>query len=209
MESSNSRNWTGRVARLVKELDPRTVRFRDPGVGFRRPALVIVPAVAFLTFCAVAFAASGGASQKERQVDDGVVDPIPAPPSPGLRRAGLPFEEKAELMEAGSNSEPTIGDTLEKRPMNFHDPLYVFCDETAHKVSAYPMADPPGVVVNLDGVPEPEADAKNMVGKDSRIRAVRRRVTSTGIRYVLALDIPIRRIRVIHEGAVVIILPVR
>ncbi len=181
MESSNSRIWTGGVARLVKELDPRTVRLKDPGVGLRRPVLVIVPVVAFLAFYAVAFAASGGASKK-RQVDDGVVV---------------------------VNVEPTIRDTFEKRPMNFHDPLYVFCDETAHKVSAYPMADPPGVVVNLDGVPEPEDDAKNMVGKDSRIRAVRRRVTSTGIRYVLRLDIPVKRIRVIHEGAVVIILPVR
>lgn len=181
MGSSNSKIWTGRVARLVNDLDPRTVRLKDRGGGLKRPVLVIIPAVAFLALGAAAFGASGGVS-RNRAVDEDVV-PV--------------------------NVEPMIYDTPEKRPMNFHDPLYVFCDETAHKVSAYPLADPPGVVVNLDGVPEPEADAKSMVGKDSRIRAVRRRVTSTGIRYILRLDTPIKRIRVIHEGAVIIILPLR
>ena len=165
---------------MVNDLDPRTVRLRDPGAGLKRPVLVIVPVVAFLALCAAAFGASGGVSQNPA-ADEGVVVDI---------------------------VEPTIHETPKKKPMNFHDPLYVFSDETAHKVSAYPLADPPGVVVNLDGVPEPEADAKGMVGKDSRIRAVRRRVTSTGIRYILRLDTPIKRIRIIHEGAVIIILPV-
>ncbi len=183
---------------MVNDLDPRTVRLKDPGAGLKRPVLVIVPVVAFLALCAATFAASGGVS-KNRAVDEDMVDPIPA----------FPCEGKGKMMEAGFKVEPVIRDTSEKRPMNFHDPLYVFCDETAHKVSVYPLADPPGVVVNLDGVPEPEADAKSMVGKDSRIRAVRRRVTSTGIRYILRLDTPIKRIRVIHEGAVIIILPVR
>jgi hypothetical protein len=184
MRSSNSTTWTGRVGKVVNDLDPRTVRLRDPGAGLKRPVLVIVPVVAFLVLGAVAFGASGGASKK-RPVDDGVV------------------------VVNVEHVEPTIRDTPKTKPMNFHDPLYVFCDETSHKVSAYPLADPPGVVVNLDGVPEPEADARNMVGKDSRIRAVRRRVTSTGIRYVIRLDTPIKRIRIIHEGAVIIILPVR
>ena len=166
---------------MVNDCDPRTVRLKDPGTGFKRPVLVIVPVLAFLALCAAAFGASGGGSKK-RVVDEGVVVDI---------------------------VEPVIRDTPKKRPANFHDPLYVFSDETAYKVSAYPLADPPGMVVNLDGVPEPEADAKGMVGKDSRIRAVRRRVTSTGIRYILRLDTPIKRIQVIHEGAVIIILPVR
>ena len=166
---------------MVNDLDPRTVRLKDRKAGFKRPVLVIVPVVAFLALCATAFAASGGVSKK-RKATEGVVV---------------------------VNVEPVIRDTPPKKPMNFHDPLYVFCDETAHKVSAYPLVDPPGVVVNLDGVPEPEADAESMVGKDSRIRAVRRRVTSTGIRYILRLDTPIKRIQVIHEGAVVIVLPVR
>ncbi len=165
---------------MVNDLDPRTVRMKDPGTGFKRPVLLIVPVVAFLALCAAAAGASGGVSKK-REATEGVVV---------------------------VNVEPVIRDTPPKRPMNFHDPLYVFCDETAQKVSAYPLADPPGVVVNLDGVPEPEVDAKGMVGKDSRIRAVRRRVTSTGIRYILRIDTPIRRIRIIHEGAVIIILPV-
>ena len=180
---------------MVNDLDPRTVRLRDPGSGLKRPALVLILVLAFLALCGVAFAASGGVSPEHAVVE-------------GLLKTE-PIKETAAPLAHVELVEPTIRDTFEKRPMNFHDPLYVFCDETAHKVSAYPMADPPGVVVNLDGVPEPEADAKNMVGKDSRIRAVRRRVTSTGIRYVLALDIPVKRIRVIHEGAVVIILPVR
>jgi len=183
---------------VVNDLDPRTVRLRDPGEGLiKRPVLVIVPVLAFLALGAAAFGASGGVSPK-REVTEGVINPIPA----------FPCEGKGKMMEAGFNVEPTIPDTPKTKPMNFHDPLYVFSDETAYKVSAYPLVDPPGVVVNLDGVPEPEADAKGMVGKDSRIRAVRRRVTSTGIRYILRLDTPIRRIRIIHEGAVIIILPV-
>ena len=180
---------------MVNDLDPRTVRLKDPGTGFKRPVLVIVPVVAFLALGAAAAGASGGVSKK-REVDEG-----PAPLASELQQGGT-------MMEAGFNGEPVIRDTPKTKPMNFHDPLYVFSDETAHKVSAYPLADPPGVVVNLDGVPEPEADAKGMVGKDSRIRAVRRRVTSTGIRYILRLDTPIKRIRIIHEGAVIIILPV-
>ena len=182
---------------MVNDLDPRTVRIKDPGTGFKRPVLLIVPVVAFLALCVVAVGASGGVSPK-REATEGVVNPIPA----------FPCEGKGKMMEAGFNGDPTIPYTSKKQPMNFHDPLYVFCDETAQKVSAYPLADPPGVVVNLDGVPEPEVDAKDMVGKDSRIRAVRRRVTSTGIRYILRLDTSIRRIRIIHEGAVIIILPV-
>lgn len=180
---------------MVNDLDPRTVRLRDPGAGLKRPVLVIVPVVAFLALCAAAFGASGGVSQKPA-VDEGML------------KTG-PIRETAPPLVPAEHVEPAIRDTQEKKTMNFYDPLYVFSDETAHKVSAYPLADPPGVVINLDGVPEPEADAKSMVGKDSRIRTVRRRVTSTGIRYILRLDTPIRRIRIIHEGAVIIILPVR
>ncbi len=180
---------------MVNDLDPRTVRLRDPGEGLiKRPVLVIVPVVAFLVLGAVAFGASGGVSRNPAVDED-------------VAKIGS-INEAVDTVAPVERVEPTIPDTTAKRPMNFHDPLYVFCDETAYKVSAYPLADPPGVVVNLDGVPEPEADAKGMVGKDSRIRAVRRRVTSTGIRYILRLDTPIRRIRIIHEGAVIIILPV-
>ena len=180
---------------MVNDLDPRTVRLRDPGEGLiKRPVLVIVPVLAFLALCAAAFGASGGVSQNPA-ADEGVL------------KTG-PIKETSPPSVPAEHVEPTIRDTPKTKPMNFHDPLYVFSDETAYKVSAYPLVDPPGVVVNLDGVPEPEADAKGMVGKDSRIRAVRRRVTSTGIRYILRLDTPIRRIRIIHEGAVIIILPV-
>ena len=75
---------------MVNDLDPRTVRLKDPGSGLRRPVLVVIPVVAFLALCGVAFAASGGASKK-RAVDDGVVV---------------------------VNVEPTIADTPKKKPMN-------------------------------------------------------------------------------------------
>lgn len=86
---------------------------------------------------------------------------------------------------------------------------YVFTELPPARVSAYPLASPPGIVVDLEGLPEPEEPAAALVGDDDRIRSVRRRVTQRGLRYIIGIETPVTRIEVEHEGQVVIITPVR
>jgi len=191
------REMLQRAARLAHNLDPRTVKMRDQRPRIR-PWIGVALVSAALVAGAAALAATGGEEPTvDRRIDSGEGSQDPD-------RATAPSAESARAGEASQGEQEPP-----PRYTNFHDPVYVFTEGQVAKVTAYPMADPPGVVVNLDGAPEPTASPESMVGEDPRIRAIRRRVTDKGVRYVIGLTIPIRRIDVLHEGNVVIITPLR
>jgi len=181
------------ICKFLRQLDPRIVRMRDSRQNFRRTFIVIFVFIS-LAIGAVALAATGG-EEKIKSID-------PAPPEiqPNYSNLLPDINKKISL--------PQADQITKNRTKNFHDPLYIFTNSPVKKVTAYPMADPPGIVVNLTGVLEPEESPDKMVGNDPRIRAVRRRVTDTGIRYILNLTSPIKRINLEHEGNVVIVAPV-
>jgi hypothetical protein len=183
------------ATRAARALDPRTVRLRDPG-----PRVGVWIGVAAVGVALVAGAAALAASSND----------APAESEPGA----IPQTAASKSVEVSVSSHSTRDEpSLPTEPVGphprFHDPIYVFTEGQVAGVSAYPLADPPGLVVNLDGAPEPESAPESMVGEDRRIRAIRRRVTDKGLRYVIGLEIPVRRIDVLHEGNVVIITPVK
>jgi len=181
------------LCKFLRLLDPRIVRIRDYRQNFRRTFIVIFVFIS-LAIGAVALAATGGTEKIKS------IDPAPSKIQPNYLNLLPNITKKISLTKA----DPITNN----RPKNFHDPLYVFTDSLATKVTAYPMIDPPGIVVNLTGVLEPEESPYEMVGNDPRIKAVRRRVTDTGIRYIINLTSPIKRINLEHEGNVVIVAPV-
>ncbi|MBW2276769.1 MAG: hypothetical protein JRF63_04710 [Deltaproteobacteria bacterium] len=187
------------ASRIAREIDPRTVRFRDRP---RRSRLwIAVPLLgATLVAGAAALAASGG----DEPANEEVAAPSMNPPA---KYTSPPALDPAERAAAAKPS--TEAREQSSRHPNFHDPFYVFIEGEVTDISAYPLAEPPGMVVNLDGAPEPTSTPESMVGKDPRVRAIRRRITNKGVRYVLGLTIPIKRIDVLHEGSVVIITPVK
>jgi hypothetical protein len=189
------------ASRALHRIDPRTVRIRE----YRRRSRlwIAIPLLgAVLVAGAATLAATGG---EEETTGQAVVSTEP-PSAPGTYASAATREPAAPERAASSNDErrePPPGHA------NFNDPFYVFTEGEVAAVSAYPLADPPGLVVNLDGAPEPTSDPESMVGDDPRVRAVRRRITDKGVRYVLGITIPIKRIDVLHEGSVVIITPVK
>jgi hypothetical protein len=98
------------------------------------------------------------------------------------------------------------GVPVERHP-RFYDPILVFTEMVPHGASAYPLADPPGIVVDIHGIPEPLGKAAVAVGKDDRVRMVRRRTTKKGTRYIINLTTPIKRIETEYEGRVVLVYP--
>ncbi|HUT78607.1 MAG TPA: hypothetical protein VM285_13015 [Polyangia bacterium] len=95
------------------------------------------------------------------------------------------------------------------RHPRFFDMFYVFTTVSPSRATAYPLANPPGIVIDLEGVPEPEEPAAALVGEDDRIRSVRRRVTDRGLRYIIGIDSQVARVEVEYEGEVVIVTPIR
>lgn len=187
------------ASRLARKIDPRTVRFRDR--PRRTRAWIAIPLL-------IATLVAGAATLAATRGDDPAEPPGPAPsnepPGPYTgQQARVPAEEQAAERPTAEPGAPAA------RHPHFHDPFYVFVEGEVTKVSAYPLADPPGLVVNLDGAPEPTATPESMVGEDARVRAIRRRVTNKGVRYVLGVTIPIKRIEMLHEGSVVIVTPVK
>ncbi|MBN2717341.1 MAG: hypothetical protein JXX14_15920 [Deltaproteobacteria bacterium] len=90
---------------------------------------------------------------------------------------------------------------------DFYNPFYVFTQTGASEVNAYPLADPPGIVVDVPGMREPDAPAADMIGKDDRVVGVRRLVTSKGLRYIIRLNQSIKRIKSTTEGNVITVSP--
>jgi hypothetical protein len=196
-----------RVLRLIELLDPRVVRLREPGGHASRNAALIAVAVALTIAGAAAVAATGDGG--EDRAASGLGGDFPSRiPNASVRPVAEPERWSAKESSRATRDAGDGPSGFLKRPGNFYDPLYVFTDEPALGVVAYPMADPPGLVVNLDGLLEPLSDARDMVGADPRVRAVTRRTSPSGVRYVIGLSVPIKRIEILHEGNVVIISPV-
>lgn len=186
-----------RFSQLGRRLDPRVVRLRDP----RRYSPRIL-AVFFLGAALVAGAVSLAATRGE------------APPeSPG--KPSSTYELEKPRFETGTApAPPPAARSIRRAPgaakkhPRFFDPFYVFSDEAIEGASAYPLLNPPGIVIDLKGLAEPEAGAEKLVGQDDRIRVVRRRATSQGLRYIIGIAQPVRRVEVICEGGVVMVFPI-
>ena len=188
------------ASRALRRIDPRTVRVRDTR---RRSRLwIAVPLLGAVLVAGAAALATTGSDE-----ETGVDAAAPTEPRPDKSSyAAVANREPAEDGVAPSADDPPEPPS---RHPKFHDPFYVFTEGEVAGVTAYPLADPPGIVVNLNGAPEPTSAPESMVGEDSRVRAIRRRVTNKGVRYVLGITIPVKRIDVLHEGSVVIVTPVK
>ena len=90
---------------------------------------------------------------------------------------------------------------------DFYNPFYVFTNTGAKAVSAYPLADPPGIVVDVHGVRKSDASPEEMVGKDDRVVGVRRLVTSKGLRYIIRTSQSIKRIKSQMDGNIITVSP--
>jgi hypothetical protein len=147
---------------------------------------------------AAAFAAvrSGGTEEEVPEAAPEAPDPVPAPAA-GI--APNPVPAPALRKESAAPA----------RHPRFFDMYYVFTPVAPARVTAYPLASPPGIVIDLEGVPEPEEPPSALVGEDDRIRSVRRRVTERGLRYIIGIETPVTRIEIEHEGEVVIVTPIR
>jgi len=198
--------WTRKLSirarllfRMLGRLDPRVVRLRDPSEHLRRRMVIVAAAVGLVLAATATFAATRGDGGNTATIPEPTAKPVDiSSDDPDLQSPSEPPPASIEPVEAKA-----------RRPANFYDPIYVFTDEPASRVGAYPMADPPGLVVNVEGIPEPVGDAPSMVGEDDRVRSVRRRSTPSGVRYVIGLTFAVRRIEIIHDGNVVIIAPIK
>ncbi len=196
--------WTQIISRGLQalldvgsRLDPRVVRLRDPRRYPRRLSAAILLGIV-LVLGAVSVAATRKGSKKQI---------LPEPLEPPPERPRKQIITKTMLVPP-ENPDPTIeGKRIETRHPRFFDPVYVFTDNPVERVSAYPLASPPGIVVDLIGATEPTGDASDFVGKDDRVRAVRRRNTAQGLRYIIGLTTAIRRIEIVYEGQVAMIFP--
>ncbi|MCP4678825.1 MAG: hypothetical protein GY854_25725 [Deltaproteobacteria bacterium] len=188
----------GKLLSTIRELDPRIVRLRDPR---RYPPRLTAALVlgAILVIGAVSFGATRRGSKN--QILPG---PPPVPPPEKPKRQAI---TKTLLVPPDDLETETENEEQVMRHPRFFDPVYVFTESPAEQVAAYPLANPPGVVVDLTGTPEPEGEPARFVGEDGRIRAVRRRTTARGLRYIVGLTTPVRRIEVVHDGNVVMIFP--
>ncbi|MFO8074303.1 MAG: hypothetical protein R6V85_20770 [Polyangia bacterium] len=191
-------NWWVAAGRMLERVDPRAVRMRDAAPRGRR---LLVGAAAGALALAVGAAALALAVGGEPESAPGKA---PAVGPAAIETADRDDVEAKSPIAAEKNPD---GPRSAARHPRFHDPFYVFTAGEVSSVSAYPLASPPGLVVNLEGAPEPERPAVEMVGKDDRVRAVRRIVTGEGLRYAIRTSTRMRRIEVIHEGEVVIVVP--
>ena len=183
------------AGRGLRRVDPRVVRFKRPR-RFPKWVMTVQIVVVVLAACVVATAAVLPGEDKRTVSEDGFVE-----------------MEQAFTTQVSEVKPTEIDDALppreksERKNSRFYDPVYVFLESEVESVTAYPLASPPGIVIDLKGTPEPSIAPEEFVGKDSRIRAVRRRVTSSGIRYVIGLTTPIKRIETLKEGNVVMVFP--
>ncbi len=188
----------GKLFSAIRALDPRIVRLRDPR---RYPPRLTGALVlgAILVVGAVAFGATRRGSKNQILPGPPLEPPLEKPKRQAITKTLLvpPDAQEAEI-----ETEKEIA-----RHPRFFDPVYIFTENPVEQVAAYPLASPPGVVVDLMETPEPEGVPSQFVGEDDRVRAVRRRTTARGLRYIVGLTTPVRRIEVVHDGNVVMIFP--
>jgi len=172
---------------ILRQLDPGRVRFKP--LRSRRRRIIVSTLVS--AAAAIALSATTAASSLKRE------EP---PPRDSKPRAQIPSpaDPSCKLHEETETTE---------RPTRFFDPYYVFTEIRAEQAAAYPLASPPGIVVDLDGVPEPTAPTLEQIGDDKRVLSARRLTTATGLRYIIRVSHPIARIELIHEGQVAMLFP--
>jgi hypothetical protein len=182
---------------FLSRFDPRVVRLSDPK-RYSPRLIASLSLGAALVIGAVSLAAARRGSSRESAIQQ---DLIPEHPTRQM------IAEAASVEPDLVNTVGTTGVDAKRHP-RFYDPLYVFADEPVEGVSVYPLLNPPGIVVDLKGIAEPEGKASEFVGEDDRIRAVKRRATKQGLRYVIGIITPVKRVEIVHEGNVVMIFPV-
>jgi hypothetical protein len=190
---------TKKVSLKIRQfLSPFSVRVESPSVHF-----IHSTGISLLFAAAVIFAAQIASSQAvpaaltEKTVDNKNIENS----EPYIIRTK---HKKLKILKQ-QNKEP------KKKPksVNFYNPYYIFIDSDSQDIKAYPLADPPGIIVNINGADEPVKSAAEMVGRDKRIKEVKRRVTKKGIRYILKISSPLKRIKTTRDGGVIIITPVK
>jgi hypothetical protein len=184
----------GGFAWLMSFLNPARVRIESP-MQFRRHSRWI--SGVFLMFLLGAgvwgLAVAAGIFSRDEIPDS---TEILARMSPGIPANGVPAEGGGDSGISPASSAA------------FYNPFYVFTGTEAKGVSAYPLADPPGLVVDVHGVSESDRSPEQMVGDDDRVLGVRRIRTSKGLRYIIRLSQSIRRIKSHTEGNVITVSPI-
>lgn len=184
----------GIVQSVMAFLNPARVR-TEPPMQFRRHSRWISGVfLLFLLGVGVSGLAVAAGIFFREDIPDSTE--ILAQMSPGLTANRVPAEDVG-------NSGPSPAASAA-----FYNPFYVFTGTEAKGVSAYPLADPPGLVVDVHGVIESDRSPEQMVGDDDRVLGVRRIRTSKGLRYIIRLSQSIRRIRSHTEGNVITVSPV-
>ncbi len=186
--------FLGIFASLMSFLNPARVRI-EPPMQFRRHFRWISSVfLLFLLGAGVSGLAVATGIFSQEDIPDS--SEILARMSPGLTANGVPAE-------GGGNS-----GTSPASSAAFYNPFYVFTGTEAKGVRAYPLADPPGLVVDVHGVIESDRSPEQMVGDDDRVLGVRRIRTSKGLRYIIRLSQSIRRIKSHTEGNVITVSPI-
>ena len=194
-------NKGNRLKTIAEFFNPATVR-TETVAEYRRHSGVITgmmaggTAMGILVIVLAILAISGGS-------DDGadttvVLNALTAAEPPGNVSEG---SDTAESSRLAKESETTAAQA------DFYNPFYVFTHNGAKAVSAYPLADPPGIVVDVHGVRKADASPEEMVGKDDRVVGVRRLVTSKGLRYIIRTSQSIKRIKSQMDGNIITVSP--
>jgi len=202
-----------RIILWVKNRDPRIVRLRElPSTDASpMPRRVVIGLLigGLLAIGAVAVGATrdrvGGETVPIQTAQPG---PVRRDPTAG---SAAPLRQKTVKGPVAKpiSHKKEVAEPLPPKPLHprFFDPVYVFSPEPISHASAYPLANPPGLVVDLSGVGEPAGTPGQFVGADDRIQSVRRRVTPRGVRYIIILSTPLSRIETFQDGDVVMIFP--
>ncbi|MBN2340973.1 MAG: hypothetical protein JXX29_07070 [Deltaproteobacteria bacterium] len=185
--------------------DPRVVRLEAPN-RFLLHSLMIT--LLFTGIAVTAFAVAASVKQSPSTVEDDIASGS----EDAIATESLTADAAREAwLEEGDAAKVKKNTPSEKKPTalpsDFYNPIYVFTQAQPKQVRVYPLATPPGIVVNIQGIEEPEESAEQMVGEDERIQKVKRVVTSTGVRYIIRLTYPIQRIEGHVEGNVITVSP--
>ncbi|MBN2529225.1 MAG: hypothetical protein JXR76_22740 [Deltaproteobacteria bacterium] len=134
-------------------------------------------------------------------------------PSDDVQTSRIIAEMNGDAIGETKNADggDALGDSKREGPnaidADFYNPFFIFTQAEAKHVEAYPLADPPGLVVDLHGISEPPQSPAQMVGDDVRVLKVRRLKTSKGLRYIIRLSQSIKRIKSQSNGNVVTVSP--
>jgi hypothetical protein len=197
----------------IEYFNPRTVRLEAPRRHFIHTSIISI----FFIFLSIAVGAVASGADKGVELLNTGSDSVPE-----VDNSNYDFDNVEQTLTRDDNdstiSEKIIDDTTEEeitetvkkaRPSNFHNPLYVFTNEPVKSHTAYPLANPPGIVVTIAGAPTPEESPVDMVGKDSRIKSIKRIHSKSGLRYIIWLKNPIKKIETSNEGNVISISPLK